>query len=350
MTNLADLEYRTPQQNQGQIVTVSYAVAEGRIVRRTHDASDGTTGYAVADLDWPEDDERWSEWEQYDAGNGAPPKSWNLEWVSVDETGRDLSTLYTYTIFDADPNSSSGTELPDSADIELEADSAEEALELARDELENAAAGLNVSDGYEVGQRLYALVWDHAGQVVGTLTYELTQDDLGVSKGDVTDWESVAIYVSTCPGGDSDGACDVDVQVGGYGGLWFIRTTDDAGGSDECDGASYTTREAAEAAADEFASSHDEAEVGEDAAGYLARVRDDAIGDEDPDGEYCVYWESACTEDEGPRERYATEPQATAAADRANEQLRARNPGSLLCAFAVRRLVDDEWVAAESGE
>jgi hypothetical protein len=90
--------------------------------------------------------------------------------------------IYTYTIFDANPNSSSGTEWPTHDDIQIEADSDEEVTAEVRDVMSVEAAGLNTSDGYEVGDVLHALVWDADGTIVGTPTYELTAEDLGVEE------------------------------------------------------------------------------------------------------------------------------------------------------------------------
>lgn len=87
---------------------------------------------------------------------------------------------YLYTIFDANPNTSSGTAWPTHEDVELEADSDEEAIEEVRDVMSTEAAGLSTSDGYEVGDLLHAIVWDEDGTIIGTPTYELTAEDLGV--------------------------------------------------------------------------------------------------------------------------------------------------------------------------
>ena len=92
----------------------------------------------------------------------------------------DTATTYTYSIYDGNPAASGGCTLPDHEDLEIEADSDEDArfdVELA---LEVAAAGLSVDDGYAVGDVLYALVWDADGEVVATLTYTLTAEDLGL--------------------------------------------------------------------------------------------------------------------------------------------------------------------------
>jgi hypothetical protein len=62
-----------PPENQGQIVEVAYGWHEGRLYRRTHDRSDRTTCWEVADEDEAADlDETW------DPVNGAPAvKTWS---------------------------------------------------------------------------------------------------------------------------------------------------------------------------------------------------------------------------------------------------------------------------------
>lgn len=88
---------------------------------------------------------------------------------------------YTYTIFDANPNTSSGTAWPTHQDLDIEAESDEEALAAVRDVMSTEAAALNTEDGYQVGQLLYAIVWDENTVIVGEPTYELTAGDLGVT-------------------------------------------------------------------------------------------------------------------------------------------------------------------------
>ena len=90
---------------------------------------------------------------------------------------------YTYTIFDGNPNSGSGTSWPTHTDIEIEADSHEEALDEVRDIMSTEAAGLSTDDDYEVGQTLYSIVWDSDTIIVGEPTYDLTSEDLGVEEG-----------------------------------------------------------------------------------------------------------------------------------------------------------------------
>lgn len=89
-----------------------------------------------------------------------------------------MTTTYTYSIFDADPSASSVDACPGHDDREVEAEDDEAVLGDVRDALEIVAAGLSVADGYEVGQRLFALIWDADGTIVATPTYELTADDL----------------------------------------------------------------------------------------------------------------------------------------------------------------------------
>ena len=75
-------DFITPPENQGQIVTVSYALAadEEAIIERTHYASDRTTRYDA--YSYPEnDDGDWAPW------NGAPELGDHLGEcsISVDE-------------------------------------------------------------------------------------------------------------------------------------------------------------------------------------------------------------------------------------------------------------------------
>jgi hypothetical protein len=171
-------------------------------------------------------------------------------------------------------------------------------------------------------------------------------------KSDVSDWETVSSYVATFESGtDQPGACDVEVQIGCAGSVWYLRTHDD-GGNDDCDATAYETEEAAREAAEEFADDQNEGEAGEDAEKYLARQLEEAAGEPCDDGEYCVYWASACKEDKGVSARYETIEQATAAAEIKNNGLHQHNPGQLLCGFEVRQLtsVDGHMQWVEIGE
>lgn len=161
----------------------------------------------------------------------------------------------------------------------------------------------------------------------------------------VHDWESVATYVATYSENDGLGAANVEVCIGeDSDGEWHLHTRDDAGGDDEAPSTSYATRADAVVAAEALAAELDEGD-GEDADEYLRRQLADQAGEPCTDGEWACYWDSACTEDCGPRRRYESQEAAQAAVDLANEELAVHNPGgNLLCAFEVRQLVDGEWV------
>lgn len=96
-------------------------------------------------------------------------------------------TTYTYTIFDSDPNASDGGPWPHRSDVELEADSDQEAIDAVLAVMSSEAESLYPSDGYSAGDTLYALVWDSDGMVVGSPTYELTHDDLGTEPAESTE-------------------------------------------------------------------------------------------------------------------------------------------------------------------
>jgi hypothetical protein len=61
---------------------------------------------------------------------------------------------------------------------ELDARSDDDACVEAHAKLESAAAGLRRSDGYEVGQEIYLMVW-RDGSLLDVLSHELTDEDLG---------------------------------------------------------------------------------------------------------------------------------------------------------------------------
>lgn len=103
---------------------------------------------------------------------------------------------YRYTIFDANPSNSSGTAWPTHEDIEIECDSDEDAIDEVRSVMQVEAAGLNPSDGYEIGDTLHSIVWDGEGiHLTGCPTYTLTAEDLGLDEpaermsiGDARTW------------------------------------------------------------------------------------------------------------------------------------------------------------------
>lgn len=99
------------------------------------------------------------------------------EDVDADEASE--PNRYTYTIFDGDPAASGDVAWPSHDGVVLKADDDEDALEEVRATMEVEAAGLSPADGYAVGDRLYALVWDASGEIIGTPTYDITAEDLG---------------------------------------------------------------------------------------------------------------------------------------------------------------------------
>jgi hypothetical protein len=87
-------------------------------------------------------------------------------------------SAYTYTVFDGNPAASGGTAWPSHEDRQIDADSDREVLDMVLDIMSTEAAGLSVADGYDVGDRLYAIVWDADAIIVGEPTYALTAEDL----------------------------------------------------------------------------------------------------------------------------------------------------------------------------
>jgi len=66
----------------------------------------------------------------------------------------------------------------------------------------------------------------------------------------------------------------------------------------------------------------------------------------DPDGEYCVYWETV-GDDAGPLHRYATQEEAEEMCEVYSRHFRAANPSgggvTMLCGHSVRQLIDGRW-------
>lgn len=141
----------------------------------------------------------------------------------------------------------------------------------------------------------------------------------------LSDWEPVATYGQTFPSGNETGACDVEVMVAGCGDDWYLRTRDDAGGSDECDATHYPSFEAATAAAKEFASEHDECD-GIGASDWLDRERERAIeAGKSADGEYVLAHKDGTKWD---KDRYSDINAARAAIDSWYDGVQAANPGT----------------------
>lgn len=71
---------------------------------------------------------------------------------------------------------------------------------------------------------------------------------------------------------------------------------------------------------------------------------------EDPDGEYCVYWDTVL-EDARPLKRYSTLEDAIAVRDQLDREFRQSNPSggttTYLCGYGVRQLIDGDWCAIE---
>lgn len=162
--------------------------------------------------------------------------------------------------------------------------------------------------------------------------------------GDV-DWEAAYGYVACLYGDDSSEPGDCRVRVGqDDAGLWWL---DD--GDDDCSESSgpYYDRASAEVAAKKLAQEQHEGEEGEDADAMIARLEAECAGEPCDDGDWCVYWLTG-GDDEHVVARYDSEDAATAACDGRNRNLARQYPGgNLLCGYAVRRLVDGEWVAVD---
>lgn len=86
---------------------------------------------------------------------------------------------YTIRIYDGDPGSSCGDVWPSHDGTPLDAETLDEAREEAIDILICEAAGLSREDGYEVGQRIYAMIDAADDSGSDRVSYELTVDDLG---------------------------------------------------------------------------------------------------------------------------------------------------------------------------
>jgi hypothetical protein len=95
------------------------------------------------------------------------------------------TAIYTYTIFDADPNQNGGGAWDTHTDVKLDAIDDDDARTHVRKVLEMSAIGLKTADGYAVGDRLYATVWDPNGTPVWDVTYTLTAEDLGITDDDL---------------------------------------------------------------------------------------------------------------------------------------------------------------------
>lgn len=138
-------------------------------------------------------------------------------------------------------------------------------------------------------------------------------------------WRTVATFGATFSRGAGVGACDVEVQAADRDGQWYLRTSDDAGGSDECDATPYADRGAATAAAKEIADDRDECD-GLSAEAWLEREREQAIEDaKSDDGEWVLASKDGTRWDD---DRYLSRAGAEAAIAAWYEDVQAANPGT----------------------
>lgn len=84
---------------------------------------------------------------------------------------------YTYSIFDSHPSKASPA-WPMHDQVEIEAEDDQAALAAVRNTLRVEAAGLNPADGYAVGDRIWAEVWDADEICIGPVSYVLKAADL----------------------------------------------------------------------------------------------------------------------------------------------------------------------------
>ena len=153
-----------------------------------------------------------------------------------------------------------------------------------------------------------------------------TTKELKAAKSSIrlTDWDSVATFGSTYPDGDGTGACDVEVQVGEADGVWYLRTSDDAGGSDDCDSTAYPTRDEAVAAAEDYALDCDEC-GGLSAENWLEKQAEDEIeAGKSDDGEYILAHKDGTRWD---GDRYSDRSAAEAAIESWYTAVQAANRG-----------------------
>jgi len=82
-----------------------------------------------------------------------------------------------------------------------------------------------------------------------------------MSKAEVSSWQTRATFTASFPTCDGVEVCTVEVQIGqAVGGLWYVRTRDDAGGEDEGEDEGHPTERTALTAARRLARSMDESD------------------------------------------------------------------------------------------
>src|SRR5690606_20125341 len=121
------------------------------------------------------------------------------------------------------------------------------------------------------------------------------------------------------------GACDIEVQIAEHEGYWFVKTTDDAGGSDEAPDTAYESETAAREAAEELAEQNDECD-GISAADWLEREQEQAIeAGKDSDGEWVLAHKDGSRWDD---DRYSSREAAQLAIGAWYDRVRAANAGT----------------------
>ena len=87
-------------------------------------------------------------------------------------TNAGTEATHCYTIFDADPSSSDAVAWGHRRGVEVIANSDEDAIDLVSSLLARECEGLSASDGYAVGQTIYATVWAQpGGRKIGTVSH-----------------------------------------------------------------------------------------------------------------------------------------------------------------------------------
>lgn len=110
-------------------------------------------------------------------------------------------------------------------------------------------------------------------------SYGVDQDDIdeiaeaieNPDKSEAGNWSTEATYGVLCSNGDGEDLITVEVQVGVWNGRYMIRTTDDAGGGDDCENTLYADIDDAITAAKEWAEDHDETPNKNDLAEEIAK-------------------------------------------------------------------------------
>lgn len=171
--------------------------------------------------------------------------------------------------------------------------------------------------------------WDHWTEVDSGDDWAEYEYDHESAKQSIPcgDWDHVATFGSTFNSFGEVSACDVEVCIAEHDGHWYIRTRDDAGGSDDCDATPYDTEEAAREAAETYAETYDECD-GLSAEDWLEREQGRKIeGGKDPEGEYVLVHKDGRRWDD---DRYSDRDAAETAINAWYVATQAANQGSQL--------------------